>query len=464
MSSPEGATDPATADPTPAGVSGGPRRDRAAARSFGRGVVLYSPTRRGGYYRIVVTRRGSRMVDTTAGRDRAAAEAKARELAGRLAAGTQAKSNRAQREMLAEFLGAQEWSPRYSRTIRNDLLLRLGRFLDQPVSAFDAEEIDAVIWSAPTAAAGDHTKRHLSSLASWAARQRWLTPEQAAMVRHASWRPPPGYVPPLARSSSPRAKSRPRRTQGEGRLWLARDLVPTAAQVNDLAAACGEQPHAREWGELWVQFSAHVGGQRISESLAAEVGDLDRRVEEARVGAGTSQQTLWWWRIDEQLCEIRPSGPASVARRSGGPAREPCKGNKRREAPVPARTWTGYPLRERLMQRLDTVRDRGGSLLFPAPRGGAWWQSTFRRTVLNPALASAAWPIVCAGDDREADWIRDWSSHALRHFFAVCCVEFWKLEVAQTRQFGGWESDAVVLERYYGTSRDTSVQGALRMT
>jgi integrase len=397
---------------------------QAAARSFGHGVVLYPPSGSFGYYRLQVTRGGRRVVDTSAGRDPQAAEAKARDLASRYAAGTQDRAGRPQREMVAAFLAAnaEAWSRRYARDIAANLNRRMRPYLDRTVAEFDVEEVDAVICSAPSPESGALAKRHLSSLAGWAARHRWLTPEQVGLVAPAGWVPPAGYRPRPVRSASPRARARGYRTQGEGRLWLPRDQVPTAEQVNALAAACGERPAAAEWGELWVQFVAHVGGQRLSESLAAEVDDLDRREELVRSGERTSRRAIPWWRIHQQLCEVPPAQAESDA---PGPWRAPCKGGKIREAPVPARTPTGYPLQERLTKRIAAVRRQGGTLLFPAPDGRAWWGSNFRRSVLNPSLEAAGWPVVVSEGGRR---VRDWSSHALRHFFAVACVEFWKLE------------------------------------
>ena len=72
---------------------------------------------------------------------------------------------------------------------------------------------------------------------------------------------------------------------------------------------------------------------------------------------------------------------------------------KTRIAPLPAESFTGYPLLAAVAGRIAAARaehHRGmndQALLFPARGGKLWWHSSFDSDVLLPAMCAAGWPL-----------------------------------------------------------------------
>lgn len=148
------------------------------------------------------------------------------------------------------------------------------------------------------------------------------------------------------------------------------------------------------------------------------------------------------------------------------------KGNKVRMSVYPDISATGYPLACEMKKRLEEIEEefKNGKnpyrLLFPAPEGGYWWPTSYSTDRFTPAAIEAGWERqtwkVEEGRKPRHQWVH--THHSLRHRFAHDAIEIWKLTPAQLTYVGGWESIAVVFERYYGWSGDILDEVLRKMT
>jgi hypothetical protein len=77
-------------------------------------------------------------------------------------------------------------------------------------------------------------------------------------------------------------------------------------------------------------------------------------------------------------------------------------------------------------------------LMFPAPAGGYWRSSNFRRRVLEDGYLAAGW--------RAADGAGRWTWHSLRHVFCTTALSGWHLEPADVSCMAGHATVRVTLD------------------
>jgi integrase len=126
------------------------------------------------------------------------------------------------------------------------------------------------------------------------------------------------------------------------------------------------------------------------------------------------------------------------------------KNRKYRRTIYPRRTPGGYPLAERLADRIESARaeqDAGTGpleLLFPSPRGKHWRASNFGRNVLMPAYRAAG--------RRDGDGSRPWTWHSLRHVFCTTALFAWKLDPTDVPRMAGHATYRITLDMYVGST------------
>ena len=86
-------------------------------------------------------------------------------------------------------------------------------------------------------------------------------------------------------------------------------------------------------------------------------------------------------------------------------------------------------------------------LMFPAPAGGYWRSSNFRRRVLKAAYLAAGW--------RGTSEIRGWTWHSLRHVFCTTALNIWRMDAADVSRLAGHANVRITLEMYVGTTAGT---------
>ena len=176
---------------------------------------------------------------------------------------------------------------------------------------------------------------------------------------------------------------------GESVLFVDPGEIPAAedvAKLGQAVAALRQRPY-----ELMVHFAAYTGlrWDELAALTAFQIG------QEARTVA-----------MDRKVIEVR--GRMYV---------EAPKNRKRRQTVYPSLTPQGWPLGEMVAARIAAVSEEQAAganppgLTFPAPRGGYWRSSNFRRRVLESGYQAAGW--------RAADGAGQWTWHSLRHVFCT---------------------------------------------
>jgi integrase len=130
------------------------------------------------------------------------------------------------------------------------------------------------------------------------------------------------------------------------------------------------------------------------------------------------------------------------------------KGRKRRRTVYPYRAPGGYPLAEKVAERLVEVAAEQAAgrnpegIMFPSPRGMYWRSSNFSRRVLKGAYLATGW--------QDAPGHARWTWHSLRHVFCTTALNTWGLDVADVSRLAGHSTTRVTFDMYVG-----SVAGAL---
>ena len=225
--------------------------------------------------------------------------------------------------------------------------------------------------------------------------------------------------------------SKPRRATEQGFHidHIAPDAVPSAESVATLAS------QMRRKGDPWwyelMPYLAAYSGLRIGELLGLERGDIEAK---AQYSDGGVKRRI---RVQRQVNVIK-----------GRPVVTLPKGDKLRTTVYPKMTPPtsfypdGYPLEERLKQRLGELKSPSDRL-FPAPAGGEWWRSNLYRRVINPAARKAGW--YPAGSDEPT-----WTWHSLRHVY--CTYMLWDRNKSPraVADAAGHSSVSVTLNLYGG--------------
>ncbi|MGB3763288.1 MAG: hypothetical protein WA966_08695 [Ornithinimicrobium sp.] len=440
------------------------RRRPEPAICIGR-VAIFAPTRDGAYWRLRWTGLDGARADTSGGRDRKGAEAKAREIDARLARAAGQQSTTTLGELFDLYLseGCSPYSGRpWQNSTRNQIEDNLGRALrgHRHRAAMDVTRdlLDQMRAQAGTPHMVRINTTALRALLLWGYRHSpsFFTSAQAELL-------PPRVVmpaPALKGTPAPTRRATVRRV-GQSEAFVHEEDAPSAAQVRALAQAL--QQRVGPWGALAPELAANCG-PRWGEQFQLRAADVHSD------GCPQARQPHIHidWAID----------PGATAGTVGGRRSRP-KGNKTRIAPLPRTSFTGTALRDMVEARVEAAlaEQRAGAnseaLLFPAPRGGLWWHTAFEADVLRPAMVDADWPLRVWVEERDV-WdpvtatytrrnrtrtlaVLTW--HAHRHRFARIAIDTFGADPGILMALGGWENELTVAHRYYRTGREHTERG-----
>lgn len=209
---------------------------------------------------------------------------------------------------------------------------------------------------------------------------------------------------------------------------VERNSVPSHQDVANLAFAIANAPKDPWWYELMV-YTAAYSGLRIGELEGLEKRDIS--------GESDSDEAKPRIRVERQVNVI-----------AGRPKLMLPKGDKKRTTVYPLHTPPslqypeGYPLQEKLKERMDELSNPSDKM-FPAPGGGFWWRSNFYRRKVQPAAHTAGWFVADAASPT-------WTWHSLRHVF--CTYYLWDLgrSPRAVADAAGHSSVSVTLNLYGG--------------
>lgn len=437
---------------------------RDPVETIGR-VRLYAPTPGCAGYRLRWTEPDGSAGDTTAGRDPAAAIAKATTLDRRLARAAGPAAMTPLGQVAAAYLTHgcspytdQPWRSSTRRQIEDNLTRCLRGH--QQVAAFD---LDRALCDRMRAQAGTPNMVRVNTTALrafllWGYRTNpsYFTPKQVELLS-------PGVVmprPALAGTPAPRRRSRTRRV-GQAADYVETEDAPSATQVATLGEALADR--VGPWGRLAPEVAANCG-PRWGEQFRLTADDVHPD------GCATADAPHLHvdWQIDSGAHAGAPGG-----------RRCPPKGDKTRVAPLPSVSFTGYALRAGITGRVAAAQAerRDGTnpqaLLFPSTTYRLWWHSGFDADVLVPAMRTAGWPlrewteVHDVWDPRRGRYVREtrprlltvltW--HSARHRFARIAIDTYHADPDVLMALGGWENEATVLNRYYRTGVEHTLRG-----
>jgi integrase len=379
------------------------------------GITVYAARRDGDRWRAVWYEDGERRQCQAASEDRMAGMLE--KVAVRLAADA-VNMLRTGDELIAFYLSAdrrpaeRQWSRKHAETQRYlcERFLRpvIGQLACQDIRVADMQ---AAVNAAPTAGEGRRVRAMLSALTGAGITGGYLANPRLKQVH---WQ------------AKGRTAVAPRTAPaGESVLFVDPGEIPAAGDV----AGLGHALAALRGGlyELMV-YSAAYTGLRWGELAALTA---DQVSPEMRAVA-----------VDRKVIEVR--GQLYV---------EAPKNRKWRQAIYPSRTPQGWPLAETVAARIAAViaeQDTGANplgLMFPAPAGGYWRSSNFRRRVLEDGYLAAGW--------RTADGAGRWTWHSLRHVFCTAALFDWRLDVTDVARLAGHANHRITWEMYVGSTAGT---------
>lgn len=428
-------------------------------------VAVFAPANPGGYYRLRWTGLDGRRADTSGGRDLDGARSKAAKVAAGLAraAGPQATTTLAELFKLYLEAGSSPYTGRpWRRSTRNQIEDNLGRALRGHTEAAAMDVTRELLDQMRAQAGTPHMVRinttALRAFLLWGYRHSpsFFTAAQADLL-------PPRVVmpaPAVKGTPAPTRRTRARRV-GQAEDYIHEEDAPSASQVRALSRAL--EHRVGPWGALAPELAANCG-PRWGEQFQLRAPDIHLD------GCHEAEQPHLHidWAMD-------PGAPADAP--NGRRARP--KGDKTRIAPLPAVSSTGESLNDMVCDRVDAALDEQASganadaLLFPAPRGGLWWHTSFEADLLRPAMVEAGWPLREWVEERDtsnpvtATYTRQkrdrvlpvmpW--HAHRHRFARIAIDEFGADPGVLMALGGWENELTVVHRYYRTGREHTERG-----
>ena len=321
-------------------------------------------------------------------------------------------------ELVAHYLSPdrqpveKQWSRKHAETQR----YLCARYLRPVIGHLVCQDIrvahmQAAVNAAPTAGEGRRVRAMISALTGAGIAGGYLA---SPRLKEVHWQARGRQAVP------PRAV-----LAGESLLFVDPGEIPAGEDV----ARLGQAVAALRQGlyELMVHFAAYTG-LRWGELTALTTGQISQA---SRVVT-----------VDRKVVEVR--GHLFV---------EAPKNRKWRRTIYPRATPGGWPLAEMAAARIKEVRQEQAAgrnplgLMFPAPAGGYWRSSNFRRRVLKAAYLAAGW--------RGTSEIRGWTWHSLRHVFCTTSLNIWRMDAADVSRLAGHANVRITLEMYVGTTAGT---------
>jgi integrase len=379
----------------------------------GLGVLVYPPAAEGEPWRAVFTENGQRRYRQ--GATEAKLAAKLEKVTERLAAGA-GNAERPGAELIAHYLDPgrlpvdRQWSRKHAHTQRR----LCERFAAPVIGTVACQDItpghmQQIVNAAPTPGEGDRTAGMISALVAAGIEGGYLISPRLAKVHwQAAGRPLPAPQVTVA---------------GESPLWVDPAEIPASTDIGRLGQALAAGLHG-ERDELMGNTAAY-SGLRWGELTALTIGQIN---QPARVIT-----------VNRKVIEV--AGHLYI---------EPPKNRKLRRTIYPRATPSGYPLAERLADRIEAARaeqDAGlnpPGLIFPSPKFKLWRSSNFNRNVLQRAYAAAGW--------RDAAGNGAWTWHSLRHVFCTTALFTWKLDATDVSCMAGHANVRTTLMMYVGTT------------
>ena len=305
------------------------------------------------------------------------------------------------------------WSRKHADTQRR----LCERFAAPVIGAVTCQDIKTehtqkIVNAAPTAGEGDRVRRMISALITVGIDGGYLANPRLARVH---WQARDRALPAPSVSVA-----------GESAMWVDPAEIPSGADIGKLGLALAAGVHG-DRDELMASTAAY-SGLRWGELVALTIDQVDQA---ARVIA-----------VDRKIVEI--------AGRLYLEAPKNRKHRKHRRTIYPRRTPAGYPLAERLADRIEQARAEQEvgtnplGLIFPSPKGAYWRSSNFSRRVLAPAYAAIGW--------RDVDGNGAWTWHSLRHVFCTTALFTWKLDATDVSRMAGHGNYRITLDMYVGAT------------
>jgi integrase len=305
----------------------------------------------------------------------------------------------------------QQWSRKHTHTQRR----LCERFAAPVIDAITCQDIKTshmqqIVNAAPTPGEGGRVRGVIKALVAAGIEGGYLAnPRLASVHWQAGNRPLP--APPVT-------------VAGESTLWVRPAEIPADNDVSKLGQALASGQHG-ERAELMANTAAY-SGLRWGELTALTIPQVDTA---ARVIA-----------VDRKVAEV-----------AGHLYMEAPKNRKLRQTIYPRTTPGGYPLAERLADRVGQARAELEAadtnplgLIFPSPKGKFLRSSNFNRNVLQSAYLAVGW--------RDTDGNGRWTWHSLRHVFCTTALFVWKLDATDVSLMAGHANVRTTLLMYVGTT------------
>jgi integrase len=302
------------------------------------------------------------------------------------------------------------WSRKHAHTQRRLCALYAAPVIEAVICQdIKTAHMQKIVNAAPTAGEGDRVKRMISALVTAGIDAGYLVNSRLTKVH---WQAGNRALPAPAVSVAGETAQRVDPTE-----------IPSDDDIGKLGQALAAGVHG-DRDELMANTAAY-SGLRWGELVALTVTQVNQDVRVITV--------------DRKVVEI--AGHLFV---------EPPKNRKYRRTVYPRRSTAGYPLAERLAERIEEVRAEQAAgtnplgLLFPSPKGKYWRSSNFSRNVLKRAYLAVGW--------RDADGNGRWTWHSLRHVFCTTALFTWKLDPTDVSRMAGHANYRVTLDMYVGST------------
>lgn len=395
-------------------MSAAEQMERSPERHFettcGR-VTLIKPMAPDVYWRLFWYEDDTRK-STTGGRTASSALKKATDIIARLDAGAAPKSRRRVGEVLEAYvtLVGQNLSPNHHYQVNLDLPKALGGLLNLRCENLSKAELRAGCQSASTESSFIHRVSRVRTFLKWGYGEDYFTEAQTHALDNLKWVKPEGFVARPKREFSPPPTSETER-------YITPDQVPSHAKVAALAKGLDT---VLPYGELMIELAAGAG-LRSGELYALDAPAVALADREIAVN---------WQALSLSGLPTRKARP---------------KYGRVRTTNFADVTLNGFALYDALGERLEQVEfeHRQGRnpkrLLFPAPKGGWWWASSFTAKCFSKAADLAGW------DKHEWTEVNDegtvvnrrlWvhTMHSLRHRFARDRIDIYNHTISELQE------------------------------